>query len=43
MFLQVRCKMCYPAWGAIKDDEVIEAADEHGLIMIFTGIRHFKH
>jgi phosphoribosylaminoimidazolecarboxamide formyltransferase/IMP cyclohydrolase len=29
--------------GSIKDDEVIKAADEHGLIMIFTGIRHFKH
>ena len=29
--------------GSIKDDEVIAAADEHGLIMIFTGIRHFKH
>ena len=29
--------------GSIKDDEVIKAADEHGLIMIFTDIRHFKH
>jgi len=29
--------------GSIKDDEVIKAADELGLIMIFTGIRHFKH
>jgi phosphoribosylaminoimidazolecarboxamide formyltransferase/IMP cyclohydrolase len=29
--------------GSINDDEVIEAANEHGLIMIFTGIRHFKH
>ena len=29
--------------GSVKDDEVIEAADELGLIMIFTGIRHFKH
>jgi len=29
--------------GSIKDDEVIEAADEQGLIMILTGIRHFKH
>jgi phosphoribosylaminoimidazolecarboxamide formyltransferase/IMP cyclohydrolase len=29
--------------GSIKDDEVIKAADEHGLIMLFTGIRHFKH
>jgi len=29
--------------GSIKDDEVIGAADEHGMAMIFTGIRHFKH
>jgi phosphoribosylaminoimidazolecarboxamide formyltransferase / IMP cyclohydrolase len=29
--------------GSVKDAEVIEAADEHGLAMIFTGRRHFKH
>jgi phosphoribosylaminoimidazolecarboxamide formyltransferase/IMP cyclohydrolase len=29
--------------GSIKDDESIAAADEHGLVMAFTGIRHFKH
>ena len=29
--------------GSIKDDEIIEAADELGLIMVFTAIRHFKH
>ncbi len=29
--------------GSIRDEEVIEAADERGLAMIFTGIRHFKH
>ena len=29
--------------GSIKDDEVIQAADEHGMAMIFTGMRHFKH
>ncbi len=29
--------------GSIRDDEVIAAADEHGLAMIFTGIRHFRH
>jgi phosphoribosylaminoimidazolecarboxamide formyltransferase/IMP cyclohydrolase len=29
--------------GSMRDNEVIEAADEHGLIMLFTGIRHFKH
>ncbi|HLD19214.1 MAG TPA: hypothetical protein VJB90_04345 [Candidatus Nanoarchaeia archaeon] len=29
--------------GAMKDSEVIEAANEHGMTMIFTGMRHFKH
>ncbi len=29
--------------GSIKDDESIAAADEHGIAMAFTGIRHFKH
>ncbi len=29
--------------GSIRDDEVIQAADEHGLAMVFTGMRHFRH
>jgi len=29
--------------GSIRDEEVIRAADEHNIAMIFTGIRHFKH
>jgi phosphoribosylaminoimidazolecarboxamide formyltransferase/IMP cyclohydrolase len=29
--------------GSMRDAEVIAAADEHGLAMVFTGIRHFKH
>jgi phosphoribosylaminoimidazolecarboxamide formyltransferase/IMP cyclohydrolase len=29
--------------GSVRDDEVIGAANEHGLAMVFTGIRHFKH
>ena len=29
--------------GAMRDDEVIKAADEAGLAMVFTGIRHFRH
>jgi phosphoribosylaminoimidazolecarboxamide formyltransferase/IMP cyclohydrolase len=29
--------------GSVRDDEVIEAANKHNLVMIFTGIRHFKH
>jgi phosphoribosylaminoimidazolecarboxamide formyltransferase/IMP cyclohydrolase len=29
--------------GSVKDDEVIEAADDAGIAMAFTGIRHFRH
>ena len=29
--------------GSIKDEEVIAAANEHGIAMIFTGMRHFRH
>ncbi len=29
--------------GSKRDGEVIEAAEEHGLTMVFTGVRHFKH
>jgi phosphoribosylaminoimidazolecarboxamide formyltransferase/IMP cyclohydrolase len=29
--------------GSVRDAEVIEAADEHGLAMVFTGRRHFRH
>lgn len=29
--------------GSVRDQESIEAADKHGLTMIFTGMRHFKH
>jgi phosphoribosylaminoimidazolecarboxamide formyltransferase/IMP cyclohydrolase len=29
--------------GSIKDDEVIAAANEHGMAMVFTGMRHFRH
>ena len=29
--------------GSVKDKEVIAAADEHGIAMIFTGVRHFRH
>jgi len=27
----------------MRDAEVIAAADEHGIAMVFTGIRHFRH
>jgi len=29
--------------GSVRDQEVIQAANEHNLAMVFTGIRHFKH
>ena len=29
--------------GSVRDSEVIEAADEHGITMVFTGERHFRH
>jgi len=29
--------------GAVRDDEVIAAADKYGLAMVFTGVRHFRH
>jgi phosphoribosylaminoimidazolecarboxamide formyltransferase/IMP cyclohydrolase len=29
--------------GAMRDEDVIKAADERGLAMVFTGQRHFKH
>ncbi len=29
--------------GAVRDDEVIAAADKYGIAMVFTGVRHFRH
>jgi phosphoribosylaminoimidazolecarboxamide formyltransferase/IMP cyclohydrolase len=29
--------------GSIRDAEIVKAADEHGLAMILTGMRHFRH
>ena len=29
--------------GSVRDEEVIASADEHGLAMVFTGMRHFRH
>jgi phosphoribosylaminoimidazolecarboxamide formyltransferase/IMP cyclohydrolase len=29
--------------GSVRDAEVIAAVDEHGMAMVFTGIRHFRH
>jgi AICAR transformylase/IMP cyclohydrolase PurH len=27
----------------VRDEDVIAAADEHGMAMLFTGLRHFRH
>jgi phosphoribosylaminoimidazolecarboxamide formyltransferase/IMP cyclohydrolase len=29
--------------GSVRDDEVIAAADERGIAMVLTGVRHFRH
>ncbi len=29
--------------GSVRDEEVIQTADQHNMVMVFTGIRHFKH
>jgi phosphoribosylaminoimidazolecarboxamide formyltransferase/IMP cyclohydrolase len=29
--------------GSVRDEEVIAAADERGIAMVFTGTRHFRH
>jgi phosphoribosylaminoimidazolecarboxamide formyltransferase/IMP cyclohydrolase len=29
--------------GSMRDQEVIDAANEHGIAMVFTGVRHFRH
>jgi phosphoribosylaminoimidazolecarboxamide formyltransferase/IMP cyclohydrolase len=29
--------------GSVRDAEVIAAANEHNMAMVFTGVRHFKH
>jgi phosphoribosylaminoimidazolecarboxamide formyltransferase/IMP cyclohydrolase len=29
--------------GSMRDDEVVKAADDHGIAMVFTGTRHFRH
>ena len=29
--------------GSVRDDEVIAAANQHGMTMVFTGTRHFRH
>ncbi|MEQ8719606.1 MAG: bifunctional phosphoribosylaminoimidazolecarboxamide formyltransferase/IMP cyclohydrolase [Acidimicrobiales bacterium] len=37
------CTAVVQPGGSVRDDEVIAAADEHGMTMVFTGERHFRH
>lgn len=43
MLAKANIKAIIQPGGSIKDQEVIAEADKHGIIMCFTGIRHFKH
>jgi len=40
---EVGIKAVIQPGGSIRDDEVIAAANEAGMAMIFTGMRHFRH
>jgi phosphoribosylaminoimidazolecarboxamide formyltransferase/IMP cyclohydrolase len=40
---QAGAKAVIQPGGSMRDEEVIRAADEHGLAMVFTGVRHFRH
>jgi len=37
------CAVIVQPGGSVRDDEVIAAADEQDLAMVFTGERHFRH
>ena len=40
---QAGAKAVIQPGGSVRDDEVIAAADEHGMVMALTGVRHFRH
>ena len=40
---QAGAKAVIQPGGSMRDDEVIAAAEEHGIAMVFTGVRHFRH
>ena len=41
--VEVGCTAVIQPGGSIRDDEVIAAANEHDIAMVFTGMRHFRH
>jgi phosphoribosylaminoimidazolecarboxamide formyltransferase/IMP cyclohydrolase len=40
---QAGAKAVIQPGGSMRDDEVVAAADELGLVMVYTGFRHFRH
>jgi len=40
---QAGAKAVIQPGGSMRDAEVIAAADEHGIAMVYTGYRHFRH
>jgi phosphoribosylaminoimidazolecarboxamide formyltransferase/IMP cyclohydrolase len=40
---QAGAKAVIQPGGSVRDEEIVAAADEHGMAMVATGIRHFKH
>jgi phosphoribosylaminoimidazolecarboxamide formyltransferase/IMP cyclohydrolase len=40
---EVGIKAVIQPGGSLRDEEVIAAANEHGMAMVFTGMRHFRH
>ena len=40
---QAGAKAVIQPGGSMRDEDVIRAADEHALVMVFTGVRHFRH
>lgn len=43
LLAKAKIKAIIQPGGSIRDDEVIQEADKNGIVMIFTGMRHFKH
>ncbi|SFI99424.1 bifunctional phosphoribosylaminoimidazolecarboxamide formyltransferase/IMP cyclohydrolase [Nitrosomonas sp. Nm34] len=43
VIVQAGARVVIQPGGSIRDEEVIKAADEHGIVMMFTGVRHFRH
>ena len=40
---QAGAKAVIQPGGSVRDEEVVNAANEHGIAMVYTGVRHFRH